>query len=154
MKQITVATDGACTGNPGPAGWAWVIDDTRWQAGSLGAGTNNIAELEAIRRVLTAAPDHTPLRILTDSEYALNAITKWARGWARAGWRTKSGQPVKNRARIEAITTTIANRAGTVNIEWVRGHNGHPLNEAADQLAVRMVKLAPDRRTITGPGWG
>lgn len=147
-----MATDGACTGNPGPAGWAWVVSNTCWQSGALGRATNNIAELEAIRRVLLAAPPMVDLRILTDSQYAQRAITH-TRAYARGGWRTRDGAPIKNRGLIEQIDTAKNTRPGRVKIEWVRGHNGHLLNEVADKLATNMVRIERSRRMVAGPGW-
>lgn len=151
--MIVVGTDGACAGNPGPAGWAWVVDEGRWQAGSLGAQTNNVAELEAILRVLVAAPSGVDLRILTDSEYALKAVTVWHKAWRRNGWKTRDGKPVKNRERIEAATDVIRLRTGRTEVQWVKGHADHPLNEAADRLAVKMRTEQPRQVLVVGPGF-
>lgn len=150
---ITVATDGACEGNPGPAGWAWVVSPTCWAAGSLGVATNNVAELEAIRRVLTGIPHTYRLKVLSDSEYAINTVTKWHRGWAKNGWRTKNGAPVQNRALIEQIVDMLDNRYAEARFEWVRGHSGLLLNEAADKLAVEARRKSPNAAMVAGPGW-
>lgn len=153
VSEMTVATDGACTGNPGPAGWAWVVDGDCWEAGSLGRATNNVAELEGIRRVLLSAPTDVSLVVLTDSQYSRNALTVWLPGWRRNQWRTKGGQPVKNAAQVRQCAELMEHRSGHTRIEWVRGHNGHPLNEAADRLATAMVKASPHSRMLSGPGW-
>lgn len=150
---IEVATDGACAGNPGPAGWAWIVNDRCWEAGSLGRATNNVAELDAVRRVLIAAPTDVKLLILADSQYTINVITKWSDGWARNNWRRRDGKPVQNRRLIEELAGRWRARQGTVKIEWVRGHAGHPLNNAADMLAVKMREMSPREALVTGPGW-
>lgn len=151
--MITAGTDGACAGNPGPAGWAWVVDDTRWQSGSLGHATNNAAELEAILRALVAVPLNVDLTVLSDSDYAIKAVTVWHKAWRRNGWRTRNGGPVANQPRIEAITALVQARTGVTRFEWVRGHAGHPLNEAADKLAVRARTASPRQVTLNGPAW-
>lgn len=116
------ATDGSCIGNPGKTGWAWVIDrgpggfenDTSDDAvlvsyGSMSKGTNNIGELAAIEGVLCMIPAGQKATILVDSQYSIDATTKWANGWKRNGWKTKAGNPVKNRELIESITELLDN---------------------------------------------
>lgn len=153
--RITVATDGSSRGNPGPAGWAWVESADRWQAGSLPEATSIVAELTAIYRLVLAAPPTVPLLVLSDSEFAVNVCMKWAAGWKRAGWRKRDGEPVANRALVQALHEAIKERPGKVEVQWVRGHNGHPLNEAADRLATGVaVKAAGRDAKIAGPGWG
>ena len=130
-RPVQVATDGSALGNPGPGGWGWCVDSRRQASGGERHTTNNIMELVAIREALVANPG--PLEILTDSQYAINCLTKWLPGWRRRGWKTSSGTPVKNKDLIVEIAGLLAGRA--VTFTWVRGHNGHPLNEAADLLA-------------------
>lgn len=128
---MIVATDGACLGNPGPGGWAWFTEDGQYDNGSHPSTTNNIMELTAILRALQAFPD--PLIIQSDSQYSIDCVTKWWKGWARNGWRRQKNKPIKN---VELIKTIVAELDGRdVTFEWVRGHNGHRLNEAADELA-------------------
>lgn len=119
----------------------------------MGAATNNVAELEAILRVLAAVPARSDVTVLTDSDYAVKALTVWQAGWRRNGWRNRAGAPVKNRDRIEAAADLIRFRTGDTRIEWVKGHANHPLNEAADRLAVRMRVESPRQAVIAGPGW-
>ena len=92
-----VATDGACQGNPGPAGWAWVAEDGHWAAGSVPQGTNNIGELLGLLRAITDHPDVENLVVQADSMYAINTYRTWMDGHRRRGWKTSTGQPTKNR---------------------------------------------------------
>lgn len=134
-SPLAVATDGGCWPNPGPGGWAWVSADGRHEAGSFGAGTNNIAELTAIKAALIAF-SQTPLHIQYDSQYAGNCIQTWGPAWRRKG--------VTDKANIELIFSIIdlvEARTAPLTWEWVRGHDGHPLNEQADTLASKMVKM-------------
>lgn len=136
-----VATDGACKGNPGPAGWAWVGEDGHWAAGSVPEGTNNIGELLGLLAALTDHADVAHLVIQADSKYAIDTYTKWMPGHQRRGWKTAAGQPVKNREILEALLAARDARrtAGLpdAELEHVRGHAGHVLNEWADERAVR-----------------
>lgn len=128
--EVVVYADGACAGNPGPAGLGvvWLEADRRAELSEyLGQGTNNIAELTAILRALERIEDpHRPLRIFTDSSYAIGVLTR--------GWKAK-----KNVALVESIRTALG-RLSDVQIVHVPGHAGVPLNERADQLAVAAVE--------------
>ena len=131
---IFAAADGSALGNPGPAGWAWYIDDDRWASGGWPHGTNNMGELMAVLDLLqqTAGTDEE-LVVICDSTYVINTITKWMANWKRKGWRKGDGQPVMNLEIVKALDAAIAGR--DVRFEWVKGHTGHPLNEAADLRA-------------------
>jgi ribonuclease HI len=139
--RAIAACDGACKGNPGPAAWAWVlVEDVdsgsgRWAAGPLGEATNNVAELTALEQLLSAAPATLPLEVRMDSQYAMNAVTKWLPGWKRRGWKTASGGPVANRELIVRIDALLADR--DVKFVYVPAHqvDGDPLNAFADQAA-------------------
>ena len=139
--SYTVATDGACKGNPGPTGWAWVGEDGHWAAGSLPEGTNNIGELLALLAALRDHADVRDLVIQADSKYAIDTYERWMDGHARRGWRTAAKQPVKNREILEQLMAVRdARRAAGLPdavLEHVRGHRGHVLNEWADERAVR-----------------
>jgi len=151
---ITAAADGSALGNPGPAGWAWYVDDERWRAGGWPRATNNQGELMAVLDLLRATADiDEPLRVLCDSQYVINSVTQWMPGWKRRGWRKADGKPVMNRELLEALDAALAGR--DVSFEWVKGHVGHPLNEAADQRA-RAVAEAFQAGTTPdhGPGLG
>lgn len=132
---ITAAADGSALGNPGPAGWAWYVNDDCWRAGGWPHGTNNQGELMAVLDLLRATA-HVPdedLRILCDSQYVINSITKWMPGWKRKGWRKADGKPVLNVELLKELDRELAGRKYT--FEWVKGHAGHDLNEAADERA-------------------
>lgn len=150
---IIAAADGSALGNPGPAGWAWVIDDGQWRAGGWPRATNNQGELMAVIDLLhaTAHRADEPLTILCDSQYVINSVTQWMPGWKRRGWRKADGKPVLNRELLEALDAAMQQR--TVRFEWVKGHAGHPLNEAAD-LRARAAAAAfqAGRAPDTGPG--
>jgi ribonuclease HI len=140
-ERYVVATDGACKGNPGPAGWAWVAEDGHWAAGSVPEGTNNIGELLGLLAALTDHAAVADLVIQADSKYAIDTYTKWMSAHARRGWKTAAGQPVKNREILESLMAArdARRRAGLPDavLEHVRGHAGHVLNEWADERAVR-----------------
>lgn len=132
---IIAAADGSALGNPGPAGWAWYISDEQWRAGGWPRATNNQGELMAVLDLLhaTAHLRADDLLILCDSQYVINSVTQWMPGWKRRGWRKADGKPVLNRELLEPIDAALQGRS--VRFEWVKGHAGHPLNEAADQRA-------------------
>lgn len=150
---IVAAADGSALSNPGPAGWAWYVDDDTWAAGGWPHGTNNQGELMAVIDLLeSTAGESDDLRILCDSQYVINAVTKWMPGWKRKGWRKADGSPVMNLELLRRLDAALAGR--DYAFEWVRGHNGHALNEAADERA-RGAATAYQRGTAvpTGPGW-
>lgn len=151
---ITAAADGSALGNPGPAGWAWYVNDSCWRSGGWPHGTNNQGELMAVLDLFrqTAHVPQEDLRILCDSQYVINCITKWMPGWKRKGWRKADGKPVLNVELLKDIDTELAGRKYT--FEWVKGHAGHPLNEAADERA-RAVALAYQQGLAApaGPGF-
>jgi ribonuclease HI len=151
---ITAAADGSALGNPGPAGWAWYIDDDRWAAGGWKHGTNNMGELKAVLELFRAT-EHTgeDLLVLCDSQYVINSVTKWMPGWKRKGWRKGDGKPVMNLDLLQELDEAIAGRK--YRFEWVKGHVGHVLNEAADVRA-RGAAEAYQRglEVPAGPGFG
>ena len=131
-RLITAATDGSSLGNPGPAGWAWVTADGRQDWASARRSTNNRMEMVAVLELLRSHPAQ-PLLVLSDSQYVINVFTKWLEGWRDRGMWTAKRRRVENLDLIEQISTLLD---GTdVEWEWVRGHDGHPLNERADRLA-------------------
>ena len=132
---ITAAADGSALGNPGPAGWAWYVNDDCWRAGGWPHGTNNQGELMAVLDLFrsTAHLAGEDLHILCDSQYVINSVTKWMPGWKRKGWRKSDGKPVLNVELLKEIDQALVGRKYT--FEWVRGHAGHDLNEAADDRA-------------------
>ncbi|MGO4534100.1 RNase H family protein [Leifsonia sp. 2MCAF36] len=150
---IVAAADGSALGNPGPAGWAWYVDDDHWSAGGWPHGTNNQGELMAVIDLLEATAHlGEDLHIFCDSQYVINAVTKWMPGWKRKGWRKADGAPVLNRELLERLDRALQGRS--YRFEWVKGHAGHDLNEAADDRA-RAVATAYQKGDAIpiGPGW-
>ena len=153
---ITAAVDGSSLGNPGPAGWAWVISEDCWDAGGWPSGTNNLGELNAVLELLKATAQaglaHEELHILADSQYAINVISKWSPGWKKRGWVKADKKPIKNLELIQEIDRAMQGRI--ITFEWVKGHAGHPLNERADDAARSCAEAYRDGRDIpTGPGF-
>ncbi|MFJ9624362.1 ribonuclease H [Streptomyces sp. NPDC101181] len=139
-ESIIAACDGASKGNPGPAAWAWVVADAagepvRWEAGPLGTATNNVAELTALAELLESVDPAARVEVRMDSQYAMNAVTKWLPGWKRNGWKTSGGKPVANRELVTRIDALLGERS--VTFRYVPAHqvDGDPLNAIADQAA-------------------
>ena len=150
---ITAAADGSALGNPGPAGWAWYVDDSCWDAGGWKHATNNQGELKAVLELFRATAHlDEDLLVLCDSQYVINSVTKWMRGWKAKGWRKADGKPVLNLELLQEIDAALTGRR--YRFEWVKGHANHPLNEAADARA-RAVSEAFQRGAPIpqGPGF-
>jgi ribonuclease HI len=150
---IRAAADGSALGNPGPAGWAWYVDDDCWAAGGWKHATNNQGELMAVLQLFRATA-HLPddLLILCDSQYVINCVSKWMPGWKRKGWRKADGKPVMNVELLKEIDEALVGR--TYRFEWVKGHANHPLNEAADTRARAASEAFQRGRPVdAGPGW-
>ncbi|HCP19218.1 MAG TPA: ribonuclease HI [Alphaproteobacteria bacterium] len=135
-RILEIYTDGACLGNPGPGGWGAVLV---WQgqekelSGGEPDTTNNRMELVAAIRALEAVNRPIPIRLVSDSIYVRDGITKWINGWRRNGWKTASKKPVANQdlwQQLDALSQQF-----DITWEWVKGHSGHPMNERCDQLA-------------------
>jgi ribonuclease HI len=144
---MTIAyTDGACSGNPGPGGWAWAIDDTRYDAGGEVHTTNQRMEIAAAFEAVKALPG--PLEIRSDSTYVVNCFRdRWHEGWKRRGWKNSQRKPVANRDLWEPFIELVLSR-GDVEFSWVKGHSGDTMNDFVDGLAVLEVdnqrhKIAP-----------
>ncbi|HWU30400.1 MAG TPA: ribonuclease H, partial [Microbacterium sp.] len=150
---IIAAADGSALGNPGPNGWAWYIDDANWAAGGSPHGTNNQGELQAVLELLRATVGtDEKLLIHCDSRYVIDSVTKWMPGWKRRGWRKSDGGPVLNRDLLEGIDEALRGR--DVEFDWVKGHAGHPLNEAADERANAAAKAYQQKQEPKrGPGF-
>jgi ribonuclease HI len=137
---VVVYTDGACKGNPGPGGWGALLrwgDHEKEMFGGEARTTNNRMELTAVIEALSALKQRCRVAVYTDSEYVKNGITSWIQNWKQRGWRTADKKPVKNVElwqRLDELAT-----AHDVRWHWVRGHNGDPGNERADELANKGV---------------
>jgi ribonuclease HI len=149
--SLTVGTDGACLGNPGPAGWAWVDEHGSYHSFGQADGTNNIAELRAVLDALQDHPHVAHLVIQIDSTYARDCSTIWRAGWQRNGMRNSKKEPVKNAEIVKAIWAALDARAGTVEFVKVPGHdpgNKFPLNTAADIIANDAAEQAATGRPV------
>lgn len=136
MKVITVYTDGACSGNPGPGGWGAILkynDNQKELNGGAADTTNNRMELMAAISALQSLKERCQVDLYTDSVYVRDGISKWIEGWKRNGWKTAAKQPVKNAELWQQLDAVRKNHE--VNWHWVKGHAGHPENERADELA-------------------
>ena len=139
-EAVTIYTDGACKGNPGPGGWgAWLRwgDHERELFGGEPHTTNNRMELLAVINALRSLTRPCQVALYTDSEYVKNGITTWIHNWKKRGWRTADGKPVKNTELWQQLEAAVAGHQ--VSWHWVRGHTGDPGNERADALANRGV---------------
>ncbi|WP_444930568.1 ribonuclease HI [Microbulbifer sp. SSSA002] len=140
MKQITIYTDGACRGNPGPGGWGALLvygEREKELFGGEAHTTNNRMELLAAIKALEALKQPCKVDLHTDSQYLRQGITGWINNWKKNGWKTASKKPVKNADLWRQLDESVAQHE--VQWHWVKGHAGHPGNERADQLANRGV---------------
>jgi len=135
-SHIDIYTDGACIGNPGPGGWAALLrgpDGERELVGSDTDTTNNRMEMMGAIMALEALPETRAVTLYSDSQYLIKGITEWFGGWVQNGWRTSSGEPVKNADLWGRLHT--ARLCHNVRWQWVKGHAGNPGNERVDALA-------------------
>ncbi len=150
--RFLVFSDGSALVNPGgPGGTGFVVLDrqrpavrfggTRWVTDGPSPVTNNRMELRAVLEALTGLPSGEGAEVVSDSQYLVNALSKWIHGWRKKGWRTAAGEPVLNRDLIEAIDAR--GRALKVRYAWVRGHHGHAVNEVVDALAQAAARGVP-----------
>jgi len=130
----SVYTDGACSGNPGPGGWAWAVPGGRWRSGFAAATTNQRMELAAVLDACEQLDGR--LVIVSDSTYVVNCWRdKWYAGWLAKGWKNSQRQPVANRDLWEPLVVHF--QSGRLILQWVKGHSGDPSNDLVDRLAVR-----------------
>jgi len=136
MKQVTIYTDGACSGNPGPGGWGallvWNGHEREIYGGEVET-TNNRMELMAALNALNILKEPCRIDLYTDSVYVCDGISRWIEGWKKNGWRTAAGKPVKNMELWQQLDEARVRHQ--VKWHWVKGHAGHPENERADALA-------------------
>ena len=137
MAGYEVYSDGACSGNPGPGGWGAIViqpgGERRELSGFEARTTNNRMELMGALQGLSLAPNDAEVTVWSDSQYVINGACSWLDGWKRKGWRTAGKKDVLNRDLWESIDAERSRLR--LRWEWVRGHNGHVLNERADALA-------------------
>lgn len=141
MKEVTLYTDGACRGNPGPGGWGAILvfrGIEKELSGGECETTNNRMELTAAIEGLRALREPCRVLLVTDSKYLLDGVTRgWAEGWKRRGWKKADGSPALNPELWDALLSLLA--VHEVRFEWVHGHTGHPYNERCDKLATTFA---------------
>ncbi|MCL5974254.1 MULTISPECIES: ribonuclease HI [Methylophaga] len=137
MEHVEIFTDGACSGNPGPGGWGTILrakTSEKELSGGEKMTTNNRMEMMAVIAGLEALKRPCHVTITTDSQYVMKGMTEWLKGWKAKNWKTAARQPVKNADLWQRMDA--AAQPHKLEWQWVRGHDGHPENERADQLAV------------------
>lgn len=145
QDSVLIHTDGACLGNPGPGGWAALLqfrDKERELSGGEAATTNNRMELMGAIMALETLSRPCRVVLRTDSQYVRNGIMTWMPNWIRRGWKTSGGDPVKNRELWERLSA--ATRTHEIEWQWVKGHSGDPGNERVDVLARTQAELLRD----------
>jgi ribonuclease HI len=151
-QRVTIYTDGACSGNPGPGGWGAILSFGGQEKELMGGEphtTNNRMELLAAISALEALKRPCTVDLYTDSEYLRGGITGWIKGWKKNGWRTSDRKAVKNVELWEELDK-VASRHD-IRWHWVKGHHGHDENERADELARQgMTPFMPERRKKSG----
>jgi len=143
MPHVELYTDGACSGNPGPGGWAYIIKDPAGgtemeQSGGEANTTNNRMELNSVIEGLRALERPSSVELFSDSQYVINGLKEWMDQWKARNWRTADRKPVKNQdlwLELDSLRTTHK-----LKCHWIRGHNEHPENERCDRLAVAAIE--------------
>ena len=138
MNSIDIYTDGACKGNPGPGGWGALLvrNSVRQElCGGESLTTNNRMEMMAVIEALRSLDAPHSVQLYLDSEYVRKGITEWIHNWKLRGWRTADKKPVKNADLWQTLDALAHTKGHKINWHWVKGHAGHPGNEAADALA-------------------
>ena len=140
MNEVTVYTDGACSGNPGKGGWGAILiyaKEKKYMSGSKQLTTNNQMELTATIEALKAILKPSNIALYTDSQYVKNGITSWIFNWKKNGWKTANKKPVANKDLWIELEKYVDFHS--VNWFWVKGHSGDHYNEIADELAVKAM---------------
>lgn len=139
--QIEIHTDGACSGNPGPGGWAALLlygSSEKEMSGGEALTTNNRMELMAAIQALESLKKPCRIVLFTDSQYVQKGITEWLPGWLRKGWKNAKGEPVKNQDLWQRLQAAAGQHR--IDWQWVKGHAGHAENERVDALARRAAE--------------
>lgn len=143
LPRVELFTDGACSGNPGPGGWAFILRHPASgkvieRSGAERDTTNNRMELMAVIEGLGALRTRSLVDLTSDSQYVLKGMGEWLEQWKARGWRTAGKKPVKNQELWERLDGLLGKH--DVRFHWIRGHAGHPENERCDQLAVEALR--------------
>jgi ribonuclease HI len=144
MKSVTIYTDGACSGNPGPGGWGAHLSwngNKKELFGGEAETTNNRMELMAAIVALESLKERCDVNLYTDSKYVMDGINSWIVKWKKNGWRTAAKKPVKNADLWQHLDEAVQHH--DINWHWVKGHAGDPGNERADELARKGI-VSPD----------
>ena len=137
VEPTVIYTDGACSGNPGPGGWAWVIPGGAWASGAEDPSTNQRMEVQAVLHAVNSLEG--PLEIWSDSTYVVNCFRdEWWVGWERRGWKNSQKKPVANQDLWKPLISAVKGRE--VSFNWVKGHSGDEWNDIADELAVEAAQ--------------
>ena len=140
MKKVTLYTDGACSGNPGPGGWGALLlfgDHEKAISGGEPDTTNNRMEMMAVIEGLKQLKQPCEVTVITDSKYVLQGMTEWIKGWKAKGWKTADKKPVKNVDLWQALEAECARH--NIVWQWVKGHSGNAYNERVDAMAVAAI---------------
>ncbi len=145
MGVTIVYTDGACSGNPGPGGWAWAVPAGPYHSGAAAHTTNQRMEITAALEAVQALDG--PLEVVSDSTYVVNCFRdRWWQGWLARGWTNSQKKPVANRDLWEPLIEAYRAEPGRVQFRWVKGHGSDPMNDLVDRLAVEAAAAQSGRK--------
>ena len=140
---VTVYTDGACLGNPGPGGWAWAVPNGRWASGAAALTTNQRMEIQAVLSAVTTIDGR--IDVVSDSTYVVNCFRdRWWEGWLKKGWVNSQRKPVANRDLWEPLIDVYRADPARLSFRWVKGHSNDPMNDLVDALAVEAARTQQD----------
>jgi ribonuclease HI len=151
LPVVKLFTDGACSGNPGPGGWAYILEHPasgkrREESGGAPLTTNNQMELQGLIEGLSALKSPSKVEVITDSQYVAKGSHEWMPGWKKNGWMRKEGgklKPLKNTELWQKLDELLSKHKVTFTV--VKGHSGHPENERCDELAVEAARQFRDQ---------
>jgi ribonuclease HI len=151
VPHVLLFTDGACSGNPGPGGWAYVLrhpasGHEREESGAEPDTTNNRMELTAVIRGLSALSTRSRVELWSDSKYVLDGLREWMPSWKKRGWKTAGKQPVKNQDLWQSLDAL--KDAHDLTFHWVKGHSDNPDNDRCDKLAVAAIEALTGHRFV------
>lgn len=139
--RVQIFTDGACSGNPGLGGWGAILrlgDTEKEISGGERDTTNNLMEMMAVIAALESLKRRCAVDVYTDSRYLVDGVNQWLAGWKKRGWKNAGREPVKNTPLWQRLDGLLAQH--DVKMHWIKGHNGHPENERADELARAAIE--------------
>ena len=150
VNPTIVYTDGACSGNPGPGGWAWAVPGGSFRSGAAPRTTNQRMEIQAALEAVTSLG--RPLEVVSDSTYVVNCFRdRWWEGWIARGWKNSQKKPVANRDLWEPLIEAYLADPHRLRFRWVKGHSADPMNDLVDRLAVQACTTQRGRHGDTPP---